>query len=332
MSIRKGTGLSFPKLKGGDSTRCSESLKNILYIKRQGGVTVLPFLWEDIFPQTGLVALAGGSDTGKSSLLRQLATAICQGDKNFLGFKLIAKKEAVTYISTEDDDVAFANSLYLQNGGKVDNVKSKKFYVITEVDQKSFFKDLEAHLISNPCDLVIIDSVSDMISGDMNSQTVVRGFLNKLSLISQKYDCLILLLHHLKKSATGQASKNQLNGSMGFEAKTRTVVILSKEDGYKSLNRDFNVVKGNYCSNEIKNTTTKLIFDEKTLTFSKIGSVNVESKANDEKAARTTMVNAIKSMKKENLSTRKIADILSERGYEIKKSRVAEIIKEQNQM
>ena len=53
-----------------------------------------------------LCALVGESDTGKSSLLRQLALSLVYGDSDFLGFKLKESCRNVIYVSTEDGEMA----------------------------------------------------------------------------------------------------------------------------------------------------------------------------------------------------------------------------------
>ena len=48
----------------------------------------IEFLVDKLIPMGTLCALVGESDTGKSSLLRQLALSLVYGDSDFLGFKL----------------------------------------------------------------------------------------------------------------------------------------------------------------------------------------------------------------------------------------------------
>lgn len=290
------------------------------------GITELPMLIEGVYPQTGLVALAGGSDTGKSSFLRQLAVSVCLGKKEFLGYVLNVRYKAVTYISTEDDENALASSL--SRLSKNDELKPDvdSFYLITEMDSNSYLKDIDAHLLNNPCDVLIVDSVSDLINGDMNNQTTVRSFLAPFRKLSINHDCLIIFLHHLNKSAIGNPSKHQLNGSQAFEAKMRSVVILRKKDDYSSLKRDLQIVKGNYTSSEEKQKIVELLFDEKTLSFERVGeSVSVKLNESENK-----LIHAISSMHKNGLTTRVIADKLTERGYKIGKTKVAEIIRTLN--
>lgn len=69
-------------------------------------VTEIPTLLEPLLPQSGLVCLAGSSDTGKSAFLRQLAMSVCAGLKSFLGMKLNVRYHSAIYVSTEDDETA----------------------------------------------------------------------------------------------------------------------------------------------------------------------------------------------------------------------------------
>ena len=66
----------------------------------------IEFLVDKLIPQGTLCALVGESDTGKSSLLRQLALSLVYGDDDFLGFKLKESCRNVIYVSTEDGEMA----------------------------------------------------------------------------------------------------------------------------------------------------------------------------------------------------------------------------------
>ena len=47
----------------------------------------LDCLLDPILPRTGVAALVGTSDSGKSTLLRGLAMAVASGRKSYLGFE-----------------------------------------------------------------------------------------------------------------------------------------------------------------------------------------------------------------------------------------------------
>ena len=75
----------------------------------------IPTLVEPIFQKVGLACLAGPSDSGKSMLLRQLAIAVANGERDFLGFKLNLNHKSAIYLCSEDDASAIAMLLNRQS-------------------------------------------------------------------------------------------------------------------------------------------------------------------------------------------------------------------------
>ena len=75
----------------------------------------IPSLLEPLLPKSGLVCLAGSSDTGKSAFLRQLSMSVSAGLKTFLGMKLNVEHHSAIYVSTEDDETANAYLIGRQN-------------------------------------------------------------------------------------------------------------------------------------------------------------------------------------------------------------------------
>ena len=75
----------------------------------------IPKLIDPIFPSVGVIAIAGSSDTGKSSLLRQLAIEIVTRKETFIGFPIKAVHNSVLYVSTEDDYYALSSLMKIQN-------------------------------------------------------------------------------------------------------------------------------------------------------------------------------------------------------------------------
>ena len=69
----------------------------------ENDITEVPMLWGHLLQKYGIAVLSGSSDTGKSTLLRQLAIAIVTKKDTFLDFPLNAEHYRVIYISTEDD-------------------------------------------------------------------------------------------------------------------------------------------------------------------------------------------------------------------------------------
>lgn len=221
----------------------------------------IPTLLEPLFPKVGLIALAGSSDTGKSSFLRQFAIHISSQKDNFLDFKINATHGSAIILSTEDDESAMSFLLNKQN---------EKLQLLPEAfanlrfifDSSNLVNTIDIQLSNKPADVVIIDAFADIYDGEMNATNKVRSYLNKFSNLAKKHECLIIILHHTRKTTDRlEPSKHNLLGSQGFEAKMRLVMELRK-DLYKPDIRHLCIVKGNYLPSEYKNESFALNFDE----------------------------------------------------------------------
>ena len=157
-------------------------------------VTDLPYLVEGLFPKYGLVCVGGSSDTGKSRLARQLATSIVLGKGEFLGFKMIPEHRSAIYISTEDDRHAAAFLLKQANG----NLQSKYLErLLFLFDTENLIQKISKILATTKVDAIIMDTFADIFTGDMNSANKVRVYLHEFKLLVERFNCLIVFLHHL---------------------------------------------------------------------------------------------------------------------------------------
>jgi RecA-family ATPase len=297
----------------------------------------LPKLIDPIFPQTGLVSLVGSSDTGKSTLLRQLALSIALGLDNFVGYKIGAKANKVIYVSTEDDAASTSISLKKQINGLFPNgtldpdaLNNIKFiFDTTNSEDKDLITQLSDDLENIGADLIIIDAFTDVFSGDLNSSTKVREFLKSFNDLAKEYKCLILFLHHTgKRTDKFSASKDNVLGSQAFEAKMRVLLEL-KQYPNDDKKRTLTITKGNYISSEIKKYAKVLQFDEDTLLFSEFSKIPVSSISS---IARTNpkkdeIMPLIMEMHKQKKPLRYMEKVLESKGYDIKKSTIGNYIK-----
>ena len=177
------------------------------------------YLVDKLIPKGTLCALVGESDTGKSSLLRQLAVSMVYGDEDFLGFKMKSSCNNVLYVSTEDGEMAtsvWLNKYFGQEKSK-DDILSKLNFIFSTDGIISNLRDA----VKNDCiDLIIVDSYADLFTGSMNNSNEVRGFLNQYDNLVNEFGTTVIFLHHTKKSSAGsRPNKNNILGSQGFEAK-----------------------------------------------------------------------------------------------------------------
>ena len=226
-------------------------------------------LLDPILPRTGVAALVGTSDSGKSTLLRGLAMAVASGMDEYLGFGLRAKHKSAIYVATEDD--ASAIGVLMQR--QLDELAMPKeayqtLDFIFEVD--NLVDNLDKMLEERPRDLVIVDAFADLYTGPMNENNRVRSFLNSFSQLAVKHSVLIIFLHHTGKRTESLApSKHNAIGSQGFEAKMRLMMELRPDPERYDI-RHLCIVKGNYLSDEYKHDSFELRFTD-SLNFEPTG-------------------------------------------------------------
>ena len=170
----------------------------------------IPTLLEPLLPKSGLVCLAGSSDTGKSAFLRQLAMSVCAGLKIFLGMRLNAEHHSAIYVSTEDDETANAYLMARQNMDlriSPTALRGLRFLF----DSEDVVADLDKRLTHRPADLVVVDCFSDLYTGSMNEGNQVRQFLMQYSQLAIRHKCLVIFLHHCgKRTEMFMPSKHNL--------------------------------------------------------------------------------------------------------------------------
>ena len=300
----------------------------------------LPKLIEPIFPKVGIVSLVGSSDTGKSTFLRQLALSVALGFGDFIGYTISASNRNVIYISTEDDPASTSISLKKQikglyGGNQVSesSLNHLKFifdFNLNEDNDENLFNILENDLAETKVDLIIVDAFTDIFSGDINSSTKVREFLNYFSKLAKDNNCLILFLHHTgKRTDKYTASKDNVLGSQAFEAKMRVLIEL-KQYPNEDSKRTLTITKGNYISSQIKKQSKVLRFDEDKLLFFNEGQILTSSIATLGKtySKKEEILPIIKKLHSEKKSLREIESILKSKGHSIGKSTVSNYINE----
>lgn len=223
---------------------------------------------DPIMPKVGNIALAGGSDTGKSSILRQLVIDCVVGNASFLGFNLNTIHKSAIFVATEDDQQATSFLLGKQASDYLPHqLKNLRFIFETN----NLLEELDARLTNKPADIVIIDCFADAFGGDLKDTQKIRMFLHQYQELAVRHQCLILWLHHTgKRTENFEPSKNNLLSGQGFEAKMRMVMEL-RVDLMNPSYRHLCIVKGNYLPANLKKESFVLHFDEASFTFSNTG-------------------------------------------------------------
>lgn len=237
-------------------------------------------LWGDFIFRGALNALIGGSDTGKSTLLRQLGLAIAAGEEQFLGFPLKLRTKSALIVSIEDGLHSVAQ-VFQEKYGDLTKEGQDRLDFMFELEESAAHA-IALELEKTEYDVVFIDCYSDAYTGKSgNDQTETKRFLREFDILAKKYNIAIVFLHHLNKSAKeDNVHKGDATGSAAFEQKMRSIFTLTKT-GYSSPMRYMKIVKGNYASNEAKQTQHELMFNQKTLRFEYQRSEQYKAKKND---------------------------------------------------
>ena len=159
---------------------------------------------EDLIPQPGIVLLVGDPKQGKSFLALQIALAIAQGAKQFMGKKV--RQGTVLYVMFESEFAWRKRMLELRQAAiSLDG----PLYMVHPEDQPPrvniltstsyvFLRDAIAK--SNP-NLVILDVLRELHSGDENDALQMKVVGDALSTLCHGRG--LLLLHHPRKSMDG---------------------------------------------------------------------------------------------------------------------------------
>lgn len=216
-------------------------------------------LMEPILPRTGVVALVGTSDSGKSTLLRSLAMAVASDQPSFLGFRLRPRHRSAIYVASEDDAQAIGTLMQRQLT-ELDTPPEAYSSLDFVFELDNLVDNLDKMLEERPRDLVIVDAFADIYTGPMNENNRVRSFVNHFSQLVVKHSTLIIFLHHTGKRTESLApSKHNAIGSQGFEAKMRLVMELRPDPERHDI-RHLCVVKGNYLPSDYKHDSFVLRF------------------------------------------------------------------------
>ncbi len=220
----------------------------------------VPMLVDDLLPKIGLAGIIGDSDVGKSTFATQLGLQVANGESHFLNMRLNTEHKRVLFISTEDDVMNMAprlKKMVTQLKYKAEDSCGSNFSIVNAA--QSLPARIEKKITGKPHDLVIVDAFSDLLIHDGNSNSEVRRILNPYSEVASNHKCLILFVHHIRKSARSVPDKHDTIGSMGFEAKMRSLLSLQKG----SLNNEIilKIAKGNYLPPDVKNKQTNLAFE-----------------------------------------------------------------------
>jgi archaellum biogenesis ATPase FlaH len=180
------------------------------------------YIVSNLLPTSGLSILVGKPKAGKSTLARQLAVSVAQGQE-FL--KRETEQGVVLYMALEEklsEIKAHFKALGLTVG---ENVRT-----YCDPAMREALPRLEAALQTMPeVKLVIIDPILKFIKvGDSNDYVKVSDAFEPLLKLCRTYDVHIMAVHHMKKRVAEDPMDNTL-GSTALAAAVDTLIVLQRD-------------------------------------------------------------------------------------------------------
>jgi RecA-family ATPase len=285
-----------------------------------------PVLVEGLIPKYDLTCLAGGSDAGKSSILRDLAMSIVEKQDSFLGQKLNITHGRVIYVSSEDGIYGLSNCLIRSTAGNDSDVYDNITFILEAENVLNIIKE---ELSKYKVDAVIIDAYSDVfIDGNMNSANDTRKFLNSYDKIIKEHECCVIFLHHFGKSRdeAGGSNKHALLGSCGMEQKMRAVLTLKK--GNTDGVRELRLTKGNNFTADEKKVIYNLNFG-KNQRFTLIDkSSEPQSRLKREQEDKDDVIMLVHELREKGRSWKDVEQEVRAKGYNYGKTKLTDWYKE----
>lgn len=189
--------------------------------------------------------LSGASKSGKSFALIELAVALSQGTEWF-GFK--CEKANVCYINLEIDRGSVVKRFEdVCKELKIDKSAVDKVNVINLRGKAKPLDKLAPELIEDlkgsDTDVIIIDPIYKVITGDENNATEMAQFCNQFDVLCDKLHATVIYAHHHSKGAQGgKTAQDRASGSGVFARDPDALmdmVELELDDNYKNNVSDY---------------------------------------------------------------------------------------------
>lgn len=209
---------------------------------------------EHLIPKGSVTLLSGDGGKGKSLLCQQLQTCLNAGTP-FLGLKAMSVKSFGLYCEDDRDDLErrqnHINRHYGLMMGDLDSVtywcRKGRDSILAQYEwgpQSKPTKLMESVVGAATrlgCQLVVLDTASDVFGGNEIRRDQVRNFITHLTWLARHLDGAVLLTAHV--SNEGLSSGSGLAGSRAWSNSVRCRSWLTGGDGSE---RVLKVMKSNY--------------------------------------------------------------------------------------
>ena len=187
--------------------------------------TEVKWLWYPYIPFGKITIIQGDPGEGKTTLVLNLAAKLTRGEK-LPESDTAAEPINVLYQSAED---GLADTIKPRLIAA--NADASRVMVIDETDIELSMTDhhLETAIQQTGAKLIILDPLQAYLGAkvDMHRANEVRPVFKHLAAVAEKYECAIVLIAHLNKTAGMKAAYRML-GSVDITAAARSILIVGR--------------------------------------------------------------------------------------------------------
>lgn len=217
-------------LEAGTTDRLSMSARE--FVARD--IPPLRPLVADIWPEQAVGFIAGQPKSYKSFLALEMAFAVAAG-KPFLGRFATGEPRTVLVVQMESSASAFKRRL--QSIAERFGGIPQGLHIITNkpivLEEEGWRVKLEAEIDSIRPDLLILDPLASMTTGDENSNQEMGALVRIFRGLRDRYACAIAVVHHANKGSAERGSKRKgqsMRGAGALHAANEAALYVERPD------------------------------------------------------------------------------------------------------
>lgn len=272
-------------------------------------ITKPPFIVDSYLPRQAVTVLSGEGGVGKSFISLYMAICVANG-LPFFG-KAVEQGPVVIWDAENRPEYDIKPRLdgmcrWMESMGSdisTNNIIIPDFKRTTPLSDDSGIELLRVNCEIYKPALVILDSLTDYVHGDMDKSELMVGIFNNIKHVLREHDNAMLILHHWNKGGQGYDRGDRLRGASGIRDATSSHIAADKRRGHIVLYHE----KAN-CS-ELQD---KLYID---ISFSGDSMISLDGSAEVKDAARPKKTDSQKAailevLSKEEQTRSELADKL----------------------
>jgi hypothetical protein len=187
------------------------------------------YIWDNTLIRGGLSILAAKPKVGKSTLARNLAVAVAEGEPSFLG-RSITTSGPVVYLALEDKRSEVKK--HFERMGATDELP---IFVHTGSAPEKAIDELRKAVMENQAVMAIVDPLQRLVRiPDLNDYSVVSLALEPLMQIARDTNCHLLLIHHATKGINRESGDSIL-GSTAIFGSVDCALIMKRSESYRTI-------------------------------------------------------------------------------------------------